>query len=48
MTDEKTACDERSVPLIERWASEKSPIRILSSPEDAPFISYDDLPDEDE
>lgn len=39
--------DEKSVPLAERWASEKSPIRILSEG-DGEYVSYEDLPYEDE
>lgn len=39
--------DEKQVPLIERWASEETPIRILSEG-DGDFVGYDDLPEDDE
>lgn len=39
--------DEKQIPLIERWASEETPIRILSEG-DGEFVSYDDLPYDDE
>lgn len=39
--------DEQSIPLTQRWASEKTPIRILSEGE-GEFVPYEDLPNDDE
>lgn len=37
--------DDQSIPLTQRWASEKTPIRILSEGE---FVPCEDLPYDDE
>lgn len=39
--------DDQSIPLIQRWASEKTPIRILSEGE-GEFVPYEDLPYDNE
>lgn len=39
--------DDQSIPLIQRWASEKTPIRILSEGE-GEFVPCEDLPYDDE
>lgn len=39
--------DEQSIPLIQRWASEKTPIRILSEGE-GEFVPCEDLPYDNE
>lgn len=39
--------DDQSIPLTQRWASEKKPIRILDEGE-GEFVPYEDLPYDDE
>lgn len=39
--------DDQSIPLTQRWASEKTPIRILDEGE-GEFVPYEDLPYDDE